>query len=66
MIAHECIGHVGDDRHIDYDFVTNLDARCQGNSVYQCFPRQTGRLHVRVEAVTPDQCPEAHHSQENR
>ncbi|PKW17813.1 hypothetical protein A8926_5831 [Saccharopolyspora spinosa] len=34
--------------------------------MYQYVPRQTGRLHVRVEAVTTDQSPEAHHIQENR
>ncbi|MEV0700166.1 hypothetical protein AB0I53_19970 [Saccharopolyspora sp. NPDC050389] len=58
------IGHVGDDRHIDHDFVTNLDALCQGNSVYQDFPRQTDRLHLWVEAFTPDECPDVRHNQE--
>ncbi|MBB5152591.1 hypothetical protein [Saccharopolyspora phatthalungensis] len=59
------VGHIGDEQHIEQALISNLDDLCHGNSVYQDIPRQTDRLHLWLEAVTPEQCPEAKHHREN-
>ncbi|MEV5538464.1 hypothetical protein AB0L13_16535 [Saccharopolyspora shandongensis] len=57
-------GHVGDDGHVEHDFAANLDVLGRGDSLYLDFARESDRLHLWVEAVTADDCPEVHNHQE--
>ncbi|QGK71368.1 hypothetical protein GIY23_19255 [Allosaccharopolyspora coralli] len=59
MIGSECEwGEVGDDSHIDHDLTRNLEIACRGDSIYADFERENDRLHLWLEAVTPEECHE--------
>ena len=53
------IGHVGDARHIEHQELTGLDILARGDSLHTDVPRETDRLHLYAEAVTPEQCTQA-------
>ncbi|CAM05557.1 hypothetical protein A8924_6734 [Saccharopolyspora erythraea NRRL 2338] len=57
-------GQIGDDGHIEHDVHQNLDVACRGDSLYIDIARESDRLHLWAEAVTPDDCAADRHDED--
>ncbi|TWF93040.1 hypothetical protein [Saccharopolyspora dendranthemae] len=55
------VGRIGDDRHIEHDRRENLAVLSRGHSLHAHFRRRDDRMRLWAEAVSADECWEAHH-----
>ena len=55
------VGRIGDDRHVERDRRENLVVLSRGHSLHTHFRRRDDRMRLWAEAVSADECWEAHH-----